>query len=143
MQMIRKDWVHTFWTLRKIESMDFTVCLLFGVILTNGGYGLQEESGLPEDPIISLQAQIDFLMQKVSDLSRTSALQKVEIDDLKKENQNLFQLLSEVKSTQTHSQKIPDNLYVYEEEKTFDGNKTTDIQSVIRKGLYIYIFNSV
>ena len=118
--------------------MDFAVCLLFGVILTNCVSGLQEKSGLPEDPIISLQAQIDFLMQKVSELSRTSVLQKVEIDDLKKENQNLFHLLSEVKSTQKHSQKIPDNLYVYEEEKTFDGNKATDIQSVIRKGLYIY-----
>lgn len=119
--------------------MDFAVCLLFGVILTNCVSGLQEESGLPEDPIISLQSQIDFLMQKVSELSRTSALQKVEIDDLKKENRNLLQFLSEVKSPQQHSQKIPDNFYVYEEEKTFNGNKARETQSVIRKGLYLYL----
>ena len=119
--------------------MDFAVCLLFGVILTNCVSGLQEKSDLPEDPIISLQAQIDFLMQKVSDLSRTSALQKVEIDDLKKENRNLLQFLSEVKSPQQHSQKVPDNFYVYEEEKTFNGNKARETQSVIRKGLYLYL----
>ena len=137
-QMIRKG-VLTFETPRNTISMEFIVFLLFGIYFTNFVAGMDRNMNLSEDSLISQQTQIDFLVQKVSELSHTLELQGFEIDDLRKENQNLIQTVSEMKRTLCPSQAVTKDSG-NKADINLEGNSARQHPGIIRKGLLMRIY---
>lgn len=100
----------------------------------------QDNDGSLEEILSSQQQQIDFLVQQVSELSKVSKNQRFEIDDLKKENRNLLFTISDIKRSHVS---VQHQWSVQLDQETIDNMAERDDQSVIRKGLFIYIFNIV
>lgn len=100
----------------------------------------QDNDGSLEEILSSQQQQIDFLVQQVSELSKVSKNQRIEIDDLKKENRNLLFTISDIKRSHVS---VQHQWSVHLDQETIDNIAERDDQSVIRKGLFIYMFNIV
>lgn len=100
----------------------------------------QDNDGSLEEILSSQQQQIDFLVQQVSELSKVSKNQRFEIDDLKKENRNLLFTISDIKRSHVS---VQHQWSVQLDQETIDNMAERDDQSVIRKGLFIYMFNIV
>lgn len=73
-------------------------------------------------------------MQKVSELSHTLELQGFEIDDLRKENQNLIQTVSEMKRTLCPSRAVTKDSG-NKADNNLEGNSDRQHPGIIRKGL--------
>lgn len=100
----------------------------------------QDNDGSLEEILSSQQQQIDFLAQQVSELAKVSKNQRFEIDDLKKENRNLLFTISDIKRSHVS---VQHQWSVHLDQETIDNIAERDDQSVIRKGLFIYMFNIV
>ena len=137
-QMIRKG-VLMFGTPRNTNSMEFIVFLLFGIYFTNFVAGMDRNMNFSEDSLISQQTQIDFLVQKVSELSHTLELHGFEIDDLRKENQDLIQTVSEMKRTHCPSQAVTKDSG-NKADINLEGNSARQHPGIIRKGLLMRIY---
>lgn len=96
-------------------------------------YAQDNDSSL-EDTLTSQQKQIDFLVQQVSKLTKVSKNQKIELDELKKENRNLLFTISDIKRSHVS---IQHQWSVRLDQETIDHMAERDDQSVIRKGLFI------
>lgn len=96
-------------------------------------YAQDNDSSL-EDTLTSQQKQIDFLVQQVSELTKVSKNQKIELDELKKENRNLLFTISDIKRSHVS---IQHQWSVRLDQETIDHMAERDDQSVIRKGLFI------
>lgn len=113
--------------------------LLLVLIHTNQVLGYEnsnsarDNDGSMEDILKSQQKQIDFLVQQVSELSKVSKNQRIEIDELKNVNRNLLLTISDLKRSHVSIHQWSVRL----DEETIDKMAERDDQSVVRKGLFI------
>lgn len=123
------------------HTMAFAICFLLLVLIhTNQVLGYEnsnsarDNDGSMKDILTSQQKQIDFLVQQVSELSKVSKNQRIEIDELKNVNRNLLLTISDLKRSHVS---IQHQWSVRLDEETIDKMAERDDQSVIRKGLFI------
>lgn len=121
--------------------MAFAICFLLLVLIhTNQVLGYEnsnsarDNDGSMKDILTSQQKQIDFLVQQVSELSKESKNQRIEIDELKNVNRNLLLTISDLKRSHVS---IQHQWSVRLDEETIEKMAERDDQSVIRKGLFI------
>lgn len=121
--------------------MAFAICFLLLVLIhTNQVLGSEnsnsarDNDGSMKDILTSQQKQIDFLVQQVSELSKVSKNQRIEIDELKNVNRNLLLTISDLKRSYVS---IQHQWSVRLDEETIDKMAERDDQSVIRKGLFV------
>lgn len=123
------------------HTMAFAICFLLLVLIhTNQVLGYENSNSARDndasmkDILTSQQKQIDFLVQQVSELSKVSKNQRIEIDELKNVNRNMLLTISDLKRSHVS---IQHQWSVRLDEETIDKMAERDDQSVIRKGLFI------